>query len=91
MKLIINLSGPQMRQSIYVFQLARREERFAFDEVGQVGLANLGSRLSRLWLVQHPKSRFLRPSAKCDDVSMFSGRFDDRIMMMKSIMHFGQF
>ena len=44
-----------------------------FEEVGQVGLADY-------WLVQHPKSRFLRPSAKYDDPSIFLGRLDNRNM-----------
>ena len=63
----------------------------AFEEVGQVSLADLGSRLSRLWLVQHPENHFLRPSTKCDDPSIFSGRLDDRNMMVMSIMHSRQF
>ena len=63
----------------------------AFEEVGQVSLADLGSRLSRLWLVQHPKSHFLCPSTKCDDPSMLLGRLGDRNMMVMSIMHSGQF
>ena len=62
----------------------------AFEKVGQVG-CRLGSRLSRLWLVHHPKSHFLQPSAKCDDPSVLSGRLDDRNMMVISIMHSGQF
>ena len=44
-----------------------------FEEVGQVGLADY-------WLVQHPKSRLLRPSAKYDDPSIFLGRLDNRNM-----------
>jgi hypothetical protein len=63
----------------------------AFEQVGQVGLADLGSRLSRLWLVQHPKSRFPHPCAKCDDPGMLSGHLDDRNMMMMSIMLSRQF
>jgi len=55
-----------------------------FEEVGQVGLADY-------WLVQHPKSRFLRPSAKYDDPSMFSCCLDNRNMKVMSIMHSGQF
>ena len=62
-----------------------------FEKFGQVGFADLGSRLSRLWLVQHPENHFLRPSAKYDDPSIFSGRLDDRNMMVMSIMHSGQF
>ena len=50
----------------------------AFEEVGQVGLADLGSWLSRLWLVQHSKSHFLHPSTKCDDPRMFLGHLNDK-------------
>jgi hypothetical protein len=33
----------------------------AFDEVGKVGLADLGSQLSRPWLGQSPKKPFPSP------------------------------
>ena len=57
----------------------------AFEEVGLVSLADLE------WLVQHLKSRFLCPSANYNHPSLFSGRLDDRNMLMKSIMHSRQF
>jgi hypothetical protein len=46
-----------------------------FEKVGQVGLADLENRLSRLWLVQHPRCRFPHPCARCDDPTMLSGQF----------------
>lgn len=64
---------------------------FAFDKIFEVSLADLGSRLSRLWLVQHLKSGFPRLNAKCDDPSMILGHLDDRNMMLMSIMLTGQF
>ena len=63
----------------------------AFEEVGQVSLADLRSRLSRLWLVQHPKSHFLRPSAKYVQHPKSHFRLDDRNMKVMPIMHSGQF
>jgi hypothetical protein len=62
-----------------------------FEKVGQVGLADLENRLSRLWLVQHPRCRFPHPCARCDDPTMLSSHLDDRNMMIMSIMLSGQF
>jgi len=62
----------------------------AFEEVGQVGLADVGRQLSQFRLIQRRKSYFLRPSSKSDDPSMLSDHLDDRNMMMKSLMPFGQ-
>jgi hypothetical protein len=56
----------------------------AFDDFGQVGIADLG------W-IRPRKSRFLRPDYKCDDPSIFPGHLDGRNMIEESIMHFGHF
>jgi hypothetical protein len=56
-----------------------------FEKIEKVGLANLGSDSSRASLL---KSHFLRWGFKCDDPSMLSCRFDDKNMMVKSIMYF---
>jgi hypothetical protein len=63
----------------------------AFEKGGQVSLAHLENRLSRLWLVQHSKCRFPCPSTKCDDSSMLSSHLDDRNLMIISIILSGQF
>lgn len=99
---IINSSGSQARQSIYVFWSARQEDN---GEVHSCIWGSWKSQLSWLGELAKPtlsrssahgpfpsppplKCHFLHPGSKCNDPIIFSSRLNDRNMMDEFIMHF---